>query len=120
MAHRDTRSKTIADTHYMTEESIHKLLKQQEQLFRELINQQAKNFKSFLETFMETTNKRVDEFIVNTTSKITDFKHSLEFTQADISGIKKENETCLEKQVAVKKTVAETSTAQTNAAAQID
>ena len=43
--------------------------------------------------FMDSTNKRVDEFMVETTSELTSLRDSLEFTQAELAKIS--HETCI-------------------------
>lgn len=59
-------------------------LRQQERLFRELLEIQEKNFKTYVTMFMESTNKRVDEFMVKTTRDLTNLRDSLEYSQAEL------------------------------------
>ena len=65
-------------------------LKAQENLFRELLVVQEQNFEAFVSMFMDSTNKRVDEFMVKTTSDLTSLRDSLEFSQAELTKISHE------------------------------
>ena len=60
----------------------------QEQLFRELIKTQEENFRSFVSMHVDSTNKRVDNFMVNVTKDICDLKRSIEFSQAELELVK--------------------------------
>lgn len=67
-----------------TRQQLQGLLDEQKGHFKELLENQAKNFTSFLETFMNSTNRRIDEFIANVSGELVDIKRSLEFTQNEI------------------------------------
>ena len=59
----------------------------QEKLFRELLQTQEANFKSFIQIFVDSTNKRVDDFLIKVTQEISELKTSLEFSQKDLDDI---------------------------------
>ena len=62
--------------------------------------QQEQNFKSFVSMFMDSTNKRVDEFMVKTTSDLTSLRDSLEFSQAELAKISQETRIALSRPAA--------------------
>jgi len=60
------------------------LMESQEKKFQELIALQEKNFKGFLDSYMIATNKRLDDYMRETTVKITELKTSVEFSQQEV------------------------------------
>ena len=60
----------------------------QEKMFRELMKTQEENFRSFVSMHIDSTNKRVDTFMVNVTKEVCDLKNSLEFSQGELEQAK--------------------------------
>jgi len=54
---------------------------------KELLKVQESSMKAFFSTFVESTNKRIDDFISSITKDVADFKTSLEHTQAQVDDI---------------------------------
>ena len=67
-------------------EQVKELLQQQKEYFMDLLNQQEKAYRSFVELIINTSNQRCDTEI----KKVQELKRSLEFSQGDIDGLKKE------------------------------
>ena len=57
-------------------------------MFKKILETQQEAFRSFMQTYMDCTNKRIDNFIQETTRSITELKSSLEFSQAEILDMK--------------------------------
>ena len=66
---------------------LNDMLEQQKSFFKELMELQEKNFKTFIGLVMDSTSKRVDDLV----KTVCEFKHSLEFTQAETESIKAAN-----------------------------
>lgn len=57
-------------------------------LVKELLAVQESSMKAFFSTFVESTNKRIDDFISTITKDVADLKNSLEYTQAQVDDIR--------------------------------
>lgn len=61
---------------------------QMEERFNSLLKQQAENYQSFMETYINSSNRRIDEYMMKATSDIAAIRQSLEFTQTEVDSLK--------------------------------
>lgn len=65
---------------------VSQLLEQQKEFYKEMLQQQQENFKCCVQIMIESVNKRMDDVIRD----LQGVKTSLEFTQASVDGMSKE------------------------------
>ena len=68
-------------------DQVQQTLKEQQSNISQLMETQQKAFQASFEAFMVATNKRNDDIIGDFSSKISDLKHSLEFTQGGVDDL---------------------------------
>ena len=98
-------SKTRSDD-AITKSMVYELLDLQKSYFKDLIEQQEKSFKACLQVFVDSTVSRVDNLVrdvANISRNMDDLKASLQFSQAELDGLKISNAKCVE----VGKTISE-------------
>ena len=90
----------------ITKSMVYELLDLQKSYFKDLMEQQEKSFKACLQVFVDSTVSRVDNLVrdvANMSRNVDDLKASLQFSQAEIDGLKINNAKCME----VGKTISE-------------
>ena len=60
----------------------------QETTFTKMLEMQQQIFQKCLQSFMETTNTRFDNFLIDTTKTIAELKQSLQYTQHEVEDLK--------------------------------
>ncbi len=60
----------------------------QQQTFQTIIDAQLKTFQACLQACMDATNNRIDAFVRETITDMTELKASLQYTQKELSEIK--------------------------------
>ena len=60
----------------------------QQQIFQTIIDAQLKTFQAYLQACMDATNNRIDTFVRETITDMTELKASLQYTQKELSEIK--------------------------------
>ena len=78
---------------------VYELLDQQKSYFKDLMDQQEKSFKACLQVFVDSTVSRVDNLVRDVaimSRNVDDLKASLQFSQAEIDGLKISNAKCME------------------------
>ena len=74
--------KASASSDHVSLAAVEELLNRQERRFKELLEMQADAYEGMVTQLTESTNRRIDSFIENSTRQLNDLKHSLEYTQA--------------------------------------
>ena len=91
-------SKTRSDD-VITKSMVYELLDLQKSYFKDLMDQQEKSFKACLQVFVDSTVSRVDNLVRDVaimSRNVDDLKASLQFSQAEIDGLKISNAKCME------------------------
>lgn len=67
-------------------------LERQARNFKDLMAVQEKNFQAFLSTFMDVTNRRIDQFMFQTTNDLKDIQKSLQGTVEEVTALRVKSE----------------------------
>ncbi|KAI8490236.1 hypothetical protein Bbelb_319740 [Branchiostoma belcheri] len=84
---------TSADEDPVSIAFMRELLEQQKVYYKDLIDQQEKSFRSFVQIIADSTNQRMDNLV----REVQDIKNSLQFSQGELSEVKKASERHTEK-----------------------
>ena len=87
MSRHNTRGNSVTED-CVSQSTVQDMLANQEKMFKELLNMQDKSFRTCLQTFVDSVNKRMDGFMLQSTKDICDLKHSLQFTQHEVDDLK--------------------------------